>query len=203
MTARRVLLVRHGRTAYNFEARFQGQTDIPLDEVGFGGAKRAAASLAILLDGGPARIVSSDLQRASKTAELIGERLGVEISLDRRLREIFAGEWEGLLRDEIVAGWPDDYQAWWRGDPEVEIGGGESRNQAGSRAAEAISELEAQMDGGTLICVSHGGALRAAIFLLLGTPNWPWNALEGLRNAHWAELHHTDRGWRLGSYNVC
>jgi probable phosphoglycerate mutase len=59
------------------------------------------------------------------------------------------------------------------------------------------------MDGGTLLCVSHGGALRAAIILLLlGTSSWPWNALEGLRNAHWAELHHGPRGWRLSSYNV-
>jgi broad specificity phosphatase PhoE len=202
MSARRVLLVRHGRTAYNFEARFQGQTDVPLDEVGLGEVKRTAEAVAVLLDGDPARIVSSDLQRASKTAEALAERLGVDVTLDTRLREIFAGEWEGLLRDEIVASWPDDYQAWWRGDPDVRIGGGESRTDAGARTAEAISQLESEMDGGTLICVSHGGALRAGIFLLLGTPNMPWNALEGLRNAHWAELHHGQRGWRLSSYNV-
>ena len=202
MSAQRVLLVRHGRTASNFEARFQGQADVPLDEVGIGEAKRTAEALAILVDGGPVRIVSSDLQRASKTAEALGDRLGLEVTLDPRLREIFAGEWEGLLRDEIVARWADDYDAWWRGDPNVRIGGGESRTEAGARAAEAISELEAELDGGTLVCFSHGGALRAAIFLLLGTPNWHWNALEGLRNAHWAELHNTPRGWRLSSYNV-
>ena len=55
---------------------------------------------------------------------------------------------------------------------------------------------------GTLICVSHGGALRAGMFLLLGTPSFPWNALEGLRNAHWAELANTSRGWRLSVWNV-
>jgi probable phosphoglycerate mutase len=202
MTAARVLLVRHGRTAYNAQDRFQGQTDIPLDEVGLSEAKRAAEALALLVDGDRVRIVSSDLQRAQQTAETIADRLGAAVSLDTRLREIFAGTWEGLLRDDIIADWPDDFAAWRRGDPNVRIGGGESRAQAGARAAEAITQLEQELDGGTLICVSHGGALRAAILLLIGTPNWPWHALSGLSNAHWAELRHTDRGWRLSSYNV-
>jgi probable phosphoglycerate mutase len=58
------------------------------------------------------------------------------------------------------------------------------------------------MDGGTLVVVSHGGAMRGAIFLLLELPHLPWNAFEALRNAHWAELQNTPRGWRLSSYNV-
>jgi broad specificity phosphatase PhoE len=201
MTARRVLLVRHGRTTYNAQARFQGQTDIPLDEVGLGQAKRTADSLAARLTGEPVRIVSSDLSRAQQTAQELADRLELTVTLDPRLREIFAGEWEGLVRDEIVASWPEDYDAWRRGE-NVRVGGGETRSEAAERAAEAIVEAEREMAGGTLVCVSHGGALRGAIFLLLGTPSWPWNALEGLRNAHWAELQNTDRGWRLSCYNV-
>lgn len=203
MTAQRVLLLRHGRTAYNAEARFQGQTDIPLDEVGLGQAKRVADTLATELIGdGPVRLLSSDLSRAAQTAEAVAARLAVEVTVDPRLREIYAGEWEGLLRAEIVARWPDDFASWHRGDADVRIGGGESRVDAGLRAAAAISEAEQTMDGGTLICVSHGGALRAAMFLLLGTPSFPWNALEGLRNAHWAELEKTGQGWRLCVWNV-
>ena len=201
MSARRVLLLRHGRTAYNAETRFQGQTDIPLDDVGVRQAKQAAETLGALLEGRHVQVLSSDLQRAAQTAATIGTRLGVPVTLDPRLREIFAGEWEGQLREDIIAQWPDNYEAWRLGE-DVRVGGGETRSEAGARAAEAIAEVEKEMDGGTLLCVSHGGALRAAIFQLLGTPNWPWNALEGLRNAHWAELQHTQRGWRLSTYNV-
>ena len=202
MTAERVLLLRHARTAYNAEARFQGQLDIPLDEIGIGQAKRVADTLALELADESVRILSSDLSRAAQTADAVAARLGVEVQPEPRLREINAGEWEGLLRDEIIARWPDEYAAWRQGDSDVQIGGGESRLDAGVRAAEAITEAEAAMDGGTLICVTHGGSLRAAVFLLLGTPSWPWHALEGLRNAHWAELQKTSRGWRLSCWNL-
>jgi probable phosphoglycerate mutase len=204
MSARRVLLLRHGRTGWNAEQRFQGQTDIPLDDVGLGQAKRSADSVADLLesDGGPIRIISSDLSRALRTAEAVGARLGVSVALDARLREVYAGEWEGLLRSEIQAAWPADFDAWGRGDGDVRLGGGETRTEAAARASEAIMEADQDMDGGTLICVSHGGALRGAIFVLLGLPGWPWNAVGGLRNAHWAELQNLARGWRLSCYNV-
>ncbi|HST85319.1 MAG TPA: histidine phosphatase family protein [Kineosporiaceae bacterium] len=202
MSAQRVILLRHGRTAYNAEARFQGQLDVPLDEVGLGQAKRVADTLASELTGGPVRVLSSDLSRAAQTAEVVAARLGTEVTLEPRLREIYAGQWQGLLREEIVAGWPENYAAWRRGDVDVRIGGGESRADAGLRASAAITEAAGSMDGGTLICVSHGGSLRSAIFLLLGTPSFPWNALEGLRNAHWAELQQTSRGWRLSVWNI-
>ena len=201
MSAQRVLLLRHGRTAYNAEARFQGQTDVPLDEVGLGQAKQAADALAGVLAGETVRIVSSDLQRAFRTATVLGARLEVEVTSDARLREIYAGDWEGLLREEIIAQWPENFAAWREGE-DVRVGGGETRSEAGARAAEAIIEAAASMDGGTLVCVSHGGALRAAMLLLIGTPSWPWPALEGLRNAHWAELQKVARGWRLSTYNV-
>ena len=201
MSTRRVILLRHGQTTYNAEARFQGQTDVPLDEVGLKQAEVAGVRLAEILTGQPVKIMSSDLRRASSTAEPLARLLGAEVALDPRLREIYAGQWEGLLREEIVAQWPDEYTAWHRGE-NVRVGGGETRSEAGARAAEAIVEAEKAMDDGTLVCVSHGGALRAAIFQLIGASSWPWNGLEGLRNAHWSELQHTVRGWRVSSYNV-
>jgi broad specificity phosphatase PhoE len=202
VSAQRVLLLRHGRTAYNAEARFQGQQDIPLDEVGLGQAKRVADTLALELAGAPVRMLSSDLSRAWQTAEAVGTRLGVEVVAEPRLREIYAGTWEGLLRTEIIAQDPDEHAAWVRGDAEVRMGGGESRTDAGRRASAAIAEAEAALDGETLVCVAHGAALKAAVFLLLGASSWSWNALEGMRNAHWAELQHTARGWRLNTWNL-
>ncbi|GAB3240647.1 histidine phosphatase family protein [Kineosporia babensis] len=203
MTATRVILIRHGRTTWNASARFQGQTDVPLDDVGVGQAQRTADALYQELVGTDVRILSSDLSRAAQTARALATKLHVEVGLDERLREISAGEWEGLTRDEIVKGWGDDYDAWRRGDVELRLGGnGETRNEAAERCASAIVEAEKAMDSGTLVCVGHGGALRGAIFSLLGTPAWPWHAMEGLRNAHWAELQYTGQGWRLSRYNV-
>ncbi len=202
MSAARVLLWRHGQTDWNAEDRFQGQTDIPLNDTGRDQAKRAADRLAEHLGGDQVTIVSSDLSRALDTANELAGRLDVGVHLDPRLREIYAAGWEGLTRPEMEAGWPDDYARWLAGDPDVLQGGGESRRQAATRAVQAITEHDAGMTGGTLLCVAHGGCLRGAVFTLLGLDGWPWPAFEGLRNAHWAELRQTPRGWRLGAYNV-
>lgn len=83
MSATRVLLLRHGRTAYNAEARFQGQTDIALDEIGLGQAKRVADTLATELADGPVKIFSSDLSRAAQTAEPVAARLASRSPLTR------------------------------------------------------------------------------------------------------------------------
>lgn len=203
MSVRRVLLLRHGRTGFNAEGRFQGQTDVPLDETGLGQAKRVADTLAAELEGESVRIVSSDLLRCATTAQPLAERLGVEVTYDPRLREIHAGEWQGRLRAEIAAQWPEQFATWNSGDPEVRIGGGESRYEAGARAAEAIREITSATVEDTLICVSHGGCLRSGVAILLDTVPWPGAALEGLRNAHWAELRPAGEGpWRLNRWNL-
>src|SRR5690625_6389872 len=104
---------RHGRTEYNLQGRFQGQIDIPLDEVGFKQAESAATHLAMLE---PSAIVSSDLSRAQQTALTLAERVGLEVELDAELREINAGEWEGLTRPEVLSGWGEEDHAWNCGD---------------------------------------------------------------------------------------
>src|SRR5215211_1661867 len=98
MTAARIIIWRHGRTEWNLVARFQGQADIPLDEVGYAQAARAAEVLATYR---PAGLYSSDLSRSYQTAEMLARRTGLDIITDKRLREIHVGSWEGLLGKEI------------------------------------------------------------------------------------------------------
>lgn len=199
MTASRVLLWRHGQTAYNASGRFQGQADVPLDDVGVVQVKRAAEALAASLTDEPVRIVASDLVRASATAAALGSLLGVPVEPDPRLREVHAGKWQGLLRPEIAAGWPADLEAWRRGDPDVRLGEtGETRREAARRAAAAV-EAHAATTEGVLVCAGHGAALRGALLELIGLPDQPWGAFQGLRNAHWVEL---TPAWRLARYNV-
>jgi broad specificity phosphatase PhoE len=202
MSAERVLLWRHGRTAYNHEQRWQGQLDVALDDVGRAQAERAADVLAPMIGARPPlRIVSSDLARAVDTARTLAARLNVPVEVDEALREVDAGEWEGRTRADIVSRWPDDFAAWRRGD-DIAVGGGETRSQTAKRAAEAIRRADEQMDGGTLVVASHGGALRGALLLLLGLDLTAWGMLDVLGNARWAEIHRRGTGWVLRAYNV-
>lgn len=118
---RRIILWRHGQTSWNVERRFQGTTDVELTETGLGQARRAARLLASL---GPDAIVSSDLQRAANTAAELATLTGLDIVREEGLRETYAGVWQGLTHDEIIARYGEQYAAWKRGEA-VRRGGGE------------------------------------------------------------------------------
>ena len=105
----RLLLWRHGRTAWNHERRFQGQTDVHLDETGVQQANDAAPRLAARE---PKLIISSDLGRATQTAGALVELTGLPLHLDPRLRERHFGSWQGLTAAEIQKRYPDDYARW-------------------------------------------------------------------------------------------
>ncbi|WP_432506719.1 histidine phosphatase family protein [Kineococcus arenarius] len=199
MSAATVVLWRHGRTPFNAENRFQGQLDVPLDEVG---RAQAAASAAHLAGAGATALVASDLTRATDTARALSALTGVEVQLDPALREVDAGCWQGLLHTEITASWPQEYAAWRRGD-DVRAGGGERRSEMAARTARAVERhADAVPDGGTLVVASHGAALKGALLQLLGLDLTAWGALAGFRNARWAVLARARHGWVLGEYNA-
>jgi len=199
---RRIVLWRHGRTSWNAERRFQGQTDVALDETGLAQAARAATALARLE---PAVIISSDLSRARVTADALAALSGAEVREDAGLRETFAGEWEGLTRPELEERFGDQL-AEWSADPDVRPGGGETRREVAERMVGSITEALADVEpGGTLVVATHGGAARAAAGALLGLPPEHWAALGVLANCAWTVLEenlssHGPR-WRLQEYN--
>jgi probable phosphoglycerate mutase len=200
MTPRRVVLWRHGRTAWNATARFQGTTDVALDEVGVAQAERAARDLATL---NPDLLVSSDLQRARATAQALGDLLGLGVVTDPALRETYAGSWQGLTRDEIVAHDPDGFARWSAGE-NVRPGGGESRTDVAERVAAAVlRHVAALPPGGSVVIATHGGAARSGIGALLGLPLEHWTALGGLVNCAWSVLEEQPGGrWRLVEHNA-
>ena len=200
---RHLLLWRHARTAYNSEARLQGQVDIPLDEVGHWQARTAAARLAARYR--PARIVSSDLTRAVETAECLGRLLDLPVEVDPRLRERGFGAWEGLTGREIEARWPGEY-AHWRAGGDPDGVGAESRSDVARRVADGVLDHVARTTGhGPLVVVSHGSAIGSLVAELLGQDP-QWRGVVGMHNAHWAELLRSgegvEPGWRLHGYNV-
>jgi len=209
---RRVIFWRHGRTSWNAERRFQGQSDIPLDDVGTRQAARAAALLAgKLSDGGsPAvHIVSSDLTRAFDTATELAALTGSAVSRDPRLRETFGGAWEGKTFAEIEAAYPQDIADWQLDAPHVRAGGGETRVEVAHRMVAAVLDAVAAIPvDGTLVVATHGGATRVALAHLLGLPEPLWRTLSGLSNCHWSVVEHSgingdDGGhWKLTEHNV-
>jgi probable phosphoglycerate mutase len=207
MRARRLVLWRHGQTVWNAENRHQGQIDIPLNDVGREQARHAAQTLLAMK---PTHVIASDLERARETGRILSELAGINLTVDKRLRETFAGEWQGMTRDEIIAKYPADYAAW-GGDSEIRPGGGETRWEVSDRVVEAIESALLDIPaGGTLVVASHGGALRSALGRLLGLDPRQWTILGVLANAQWSVLTELDENmpklpdlkWRLQEYNA-
>lgn len=200
---RRIVLWRHGRTSWNAERRFQGQTDISLDDVG----REQAANAARLLTGlKPTAIISSDLERAVDTAGELSALTGIPVQIDVRLRETYAGDWEGMVWGDIESRYTDE-MARWVSDPYLRPGGGETRVEVAERMTAAITEALADLGhDGTLVVTTHGGAARAGLGALLELPPEHWSILGVLTNCAWSVLVENTSGygqtWRLQEYNA-
>lgn len=180
----RVLLVRHGESTWNAVRRWQGQADPPLSERGEGQAARAAIAAA---EHGPFDVVvTSSLQRAGRTGEIVAEAIG--LSTPERfhsLAERDAGEWEGLTRVEIEARYPG-FLAEDRRPP-----GYEADESVVARADVALRDLAGTHPGGTVLAVSHGGVIHALERAHDG--DGAWQRLDNL-TGRWFEVD--DDGWR-------
>ncbi|WP_324653528.1 histidine phosphatase family protein [Georgenia sp. H159] len=202
MTAGTIVLWRHGQTDFNASGRLQGQSDIELNATGVRQAEAAAARIAEL---GPTRIISSDLVRAMRTAQALGELAGVRVDAEPRLRERSFGRWEGLTQREIQDGWPDAYRAWRQGE-EPEGIGADGRQEVGRRVAAAVLEAVADVDDdGVLVVVAHGAAITLGLTHLLDLDAAAWFGIGGLDNCAWALVGPNPGrrpGWRLTAHNL-
>jgi broad specificity phosphatase PhoE len=196
----RLILWRHGRTEWNLIGRFQGQLDVDLDEVGMAQAEEASHRVAAY---DPDVIVTSDLLRATRTAERLGAMLGKEVTEDARLRERYFGTWQGLTMTEIQEKYPDDAERWARneyiGEPTIE-----PLPVVVDRVTASLRDVAARIGvGGTAVVVTHGGAARAGCIGLLDWPEGVWNTLSVLGNCQVTELQHSPRlGWQLRAHNA-
>jgi broad specificity phosphatase PhoE len=162
-------LARHGETSWNREGRWQGHTDIALNDVGRGQA-RWLGELLRGLD--IARIHSSDLRRARQTAEAAAEILGVaQIVIDAELRERSFGVFEGLTREECASRHPELWTSY-RADPRQVPPGAESQEALAARMHAAVGRAVARKhpsDDAPVLVVSHGGSIRALLARATGT----------------------------------
>jgi len=202
MTAARIVLWRHGRTEWNRTNRFQGQADISLDLTGVQQAQAAAPFLEQMK---PGVIWSSDLARATHTAQELAVLTGLDVTLDQRLREIHVGSWEGLTGEQVREVDPELSTQLWAGEDVRRSATGETVAEVGQRTAEALADLAASAeDGSTVVAVTHGVAARAGICQLLGYPHTMWHLLGSIDNCCWSvvEWHRGGGFWRIASYNI-
>jgi broad specificity phosphatase PhoE len=180
----RLILIRHGATEWNLAGRYQGQTDVPLGELGRAQAESVARRLR---DEPITAVFCSDLSRARETAQIILSGRSVPITPTRDLREMSWGAWEGLKGSEAAERYAFDWAAWCR-DPvnERPTGGGESFGELAIRVAGFYRSMLDRLGsdgvgvankflyrtGGqssgqdtheTALVVSHGGLLRALL----------------------------------------
>ncbi len=198
-SVRRVVLLRHGRTAWNAERRFQGQADPPLDSVGRGQAYEVAPWIAALE---PDLLLTSDAVRAVQTAEPIVAITGLAARPEPGLRERSLGHWEGLTRDEVRERYPDEYRDWIAGR-DVSRRGGETREVVAERALAAFWSMPPVA---TAVLVTHSATAMALCAGLLGMTQ-DVHVLGPLANCHWSELvtEHVDGDralWRLRAHNL-
>lgn len=164
----RAILVRHGQTEWNKTGKFQGHSDVPLDEVGRGQVEATAAYLAKeKLEA----IYASDLSRAKDTAKAIAAHHGLEPICDRRLRELNMGKWEGLDFNTVYSQYRQEYDAWY-GNKEGMIPGGEGIKDVEKRVLEFLNEVATKHEG-TIAIATHGGVVKAVLAYALG-PKYLW-----------------------------
>jgi len=202
--ARRLVLLRHGRTSWNETGRAQGHADIDLDDAGHAQARAAAAYLAVL---DPVAVWTSDLVRARQTAAHLEAATGLSAKVDERLREYDIGVRQGLTLPEFADRFPVEYAAWERADDRVRVAGAESDADVEQRIVPALHEcLAALSPGDTGVVVTHGASLIVGLVGLLEWPPEQSAALRAMDNCAWAVVSAVPTAagerLRLEAYNV-
>lgn len=173
MSMTKVILVRHGQTIWNVEAKYQGHSDIELTKDGLEQAELVAKRLA---SEKISSVYASDLSRAFKTAETIASQHNLTVTAVPALREVKFGDWEGLTYGNIYNKWPEIMDGLFTKPDEIQIPGGETFRELKNRATKALEELVSKHPEETIVVVSHGGTIRTLICAALNIHlNYLWN----------------------------
>ncbi|MEW7312336.1 2,3-diphosphoglycerate-dependent phosphoglycerate mutase GpmB [Buttiauxella gaviniae] len=193
-----VYLVRHGETQWNAERRIQGQSDSALTEKGERQAEQVAERAKTL---GITHVIASDLGRTRRTAEIIAQACGVDVTLDARLRELDMGVLERRNLDTLS----EEEEGWRRqlvnGTADGRIPDGESMLEMSERMHAALNACLDLPPGSRPLLVSHGMALGCLVSTILGLPAWAERRLR-LRNCSISRVDHQQSPWLASGWVV-
>jgi len=161
----KLLLTRHGQTDWNIAGRYQGHSDIPLNQMGQSQAVKIAQRLS---QETIHAIYTSDLSRAAHTAQAIADFHQLEIKKDLRWRELSFGDWEGMTYKEMSTHSPDLFSKWMLDSMNISTPNGETLAQLAERAKAALDEIKRIHKDQTVLVVSHSGAIQSLLSTVLG-----------------------------------
>jgi broad specificity phosphatase PhoE len=180
----RIILVRHGQTAWNVGSgageRFRGRVDLPLDDAGLAQAHALAQRLA---DRPIVAIYSSPLKRAMETARPTAQQLGLPVQPLPGIIDINYGDWQGLSPAEVAQTHPDLYPRWLETPHRVKFPNGESLRQVRLRGMAALKDASTRHEGQVILLVAHQVVNKVLVCAMLG-----------LGNSHF---------WRIRQDNTC
>jgi alpha-ribazole phosphatase/probable phosphoglycerate mutase len=164
----RFFLIRHGETDWNRNFRYQGSSDVPLNDNGLEQARRLGVRFSRVA---PDRVFASPLSRARRTAEVIMEHNPADLAIESRdeLREISFGIWEGLSIPEIKEIDGETFATWRAAPFSCAPEGGETFAEIFERSKLFSEELtKSSAPGENTFIVAHGGVLRAVMAAMMG-----------------------------------
>jgi broad specificity phosphatase PhoE len=162
----RIILIRHGQTEWNRQDLIRGQVDVPLDDTGL--AQAAATAARIAAEWQPAALYSSPLRRAVQTAQLIADRLGLEVRTVSGFNDMNFGQWQGLSYSEVRQRWPEVSQAWLTAPQTVTFPNGESLGRVRQRGVSALQQVIEQHPNQDAVIVGHTVLNRVLLCAVLG-----------------------------------
>lgn len=162
----KIILVRHGQTAWNREERFRGHADIPLDETGFAQAEAVARRIASQWK--PGVIYAGPLSRTLQTAQPTADLFNLMVRSEPGLIDVDCGEWRGLTPEEAHQRHPAEFDAYLHAPLNFQFPGGESLEAARRRAFQRVNELAEEHSGKTIMLVSHTALNRLILLSVIG-----------------------------------
>ena len=165
MSATRFYLMRHAKTVWNREKRIQGQENSPLSA---GGEEQAALWAERLAAEGYQRILTSDLGRVCRTAEIVNRGMGLPVHRDPRLREQDWGAWTGRVLPELRREVTDEIVFQERRGWAFRPPGGESRTEVWERSQAALLHAAGRWPGERILVITHQGVMKALLYRLCG-----------------------------------
>ena len=163
----KIYLVRHGKTEWNQQSRFQGSSDILLSTQGREQASALKKRLSKIVF---QSIYCSDLLRAFDTARIISEDQSADPISDPRLQELNFGKWEGLTYDKIKEKNPQELLEWESDHWRVAPPGGEKLSALSNRVSDFLNSIITEYIDSPILIVAHGGTLQTMICYLLNHP---------------------------------
>lgn len=173
----RIVLIRHGETEWNRLGRFQGRTDVPLNQEGLEQAERLAQRLKEV----PlTKIYTSPLIRARKTAEIVNDYHGVEIIPEEGLTEVDHGHWTGMFKSQVMEMDGERYKTWLTRPDTLVMPEGESLADVYRRSVGVMEKIIENNVGETILVCSHDAVNKVLLchFLGLGLSNF-WKFKQG------------------------